>query len=153
MNHTRRRGFTLMELLIVVSIILILAAIAIPNVQSARIHTLETAATRHIGVMHTAQTQYFSQYGRFAASLAELGPPSTAESGPSGASLIPPDLAQGEKGGFRFHLQATPTGYSISVAPVTFDVTGRRTFFSDQTLIIRQNPGREPAGPQSKVIG
>ncbi|MGD1069183.1 MAG: hypothetical protein ABSB15_03500 [Bryobacteraceae bacterium] len=55
--------------------------------------------------IHTAETQYYSQHGRYAASLAELGK----------AGLIGRDLAKGEKGGFRFTLRPTATSYTIQL--------------------------------------
>ncbi len=150
--HTRRRGFSLIELLIVIAIILIIAAIAVPKLDKARMHTQEMAAIRHIGTIHTAQTQYYSQFGRYAKSLQELGPPASGAPGPNAADLIPGDLASGEKSGYQFILQASPTGYTINANPVTFNSTGRRTFYSDQSLVIRENWGQEPADANSPEI-
>jgi len=147
-----RQGFTLIELLIVIAIILIIAAIALPKLDKARMHTQEMAAIREIATIHTAQTQYYSQFGRYAKSLQELGPPASGEAGPAAADLIPGDLAKGEKSGYRFILQPTPTGYSINANPVVYNSTGRRTFYSDQTLVIRQNWGQEPADANSEEI-
>ena len=153
MNRNRRRfGFSLMELLIVIAIILIILAIAVPKFDKARMHAQEMAALRHIGTLHSAQTQYYSQFGRNAASLAELGPPASGQAGPSGADLIPSDLASGNKGGYLFVLTTSPTGYTINANPAVFQSTGRRTFFSDQTLVIRENWGQEPATGNSKEI-
>jgi type IV pilus assembly protein PilA len=141
-----------MELLIVVAILLIIASIAAPKLNEARMHAQEMAAIRQIGTLHTAQTQYFSQFGRNAQSLAELGPPSSGQPGPAGADLIPGDLALGVKTGYQFTLQGTPTGYMVNANPVTYKSTGRRTFFSDQSLVIRENWGQEPANVSSKEI-
>ncbi|MBM3810846.1 MAG: prepilin-type N-terminal cleavage/methylation domain-containing protein [Acidimicrobiia bacterium] len=147
-----RRGFSLMELLIVVAILLIIAAIAVPRLNTARMHTQEMAAVRQLTTIHTAQTQYFSQFGRYATTLAELGPPASGQPGPAGADLIPGDLAAGEKTGYKFILQGTPTGYALTANPVSFGSTGRRTFFSDQSLVVRENWGQEPATASSKEI-
>lgn len=154
-NHGRRRrmrGFSLIEIMIVVAIILVIASIAIPKINQQRMQAHEMAAIRTITTIHTAQTQYFSQFGRYATTLAELGPPASGQPGPSAADLIPGDLAQGTKSGYNFTLTGTPTGYSITAVPVAFNNTGRRTFYSDQTLVIRQNWGQEPANAQSKEI-
>jgi type IV pilus assembly protein PilA len=147
-----RRGFSLIELLIVVAIILILASIAVPKLNQNRMHTQETAAIRQIGTIHTAQTQYYSQFGRYAANLAELGPPTSGQAGAAAADLIPGDLAQGKKTGFTFTVQGGPNGYQVTAVPDVFNNTGRRSFFSDQTLVIRENWGAEPATVTSNEI-
>jgi prepilin-type N-terminal cleavage/methylation domain-containing protein len=151
-NDDRRRGFSLIELLIVIAIILIIAAIAVPKLDKARMHTQEMAAIQQIRTIHTAQTQYYSQFGRYAKTLEELGPPASGAPGPAAADLIPGDLAKGEKSGYRFILQATPTGYTINANPVVYNSTGRRSFFSDQTLVVRENWGQEPADANSPEI-
>ncbi len=148
----KRRGFSLIELLIVISIILIIAMIAAPKLGKTRMYSQEMAAIQHIKTLHTAQAQYYSQFGRYATSLAELGPPASGNAGPSAADLIPGDLASGEKGGYKFNLQATPTGYAINAEPTQFNTSGSRTFFSDQSLVIRQNYGPEPATVASPEI-
>lgn len=147
-----RRGFTLIEMLIVVAIVLIIAAVAIPRLDKARMQTQETAAVRQIQTLHTAQAQYYSQFGRYATKLEELGPPTSGQEGPSGAGLIPGDLAKGTKSGYIFLVQGGPGGYAINANPETFNATGRRTFFSDQTMVIRENWGAEPATANSGEI-
>jgi len=149
----RRRGFSLVELLIVIAIILIIAAIAVPKLNRTRMQAQEMAAVRHIIAIHQAQTQYYSTYGRFAASLAELGPPSGGGApGPNAADLLPADLASGEKQGYKYILAASPTGYTINANPVAFNNTGTRTFYSDQTLVVRQNYGEQPATASSPEL-
>jgi len=150
--NRKRRGFSLMELLIVIAIILIIAAIAVPKLDKARMYSHEMAAIRMIATVHTAQTQFYSQYGKFAANMAELGPPASGQASPSAADLIPGDLAAGNKSGYQFILQGGPNGYTINVNPVVYNSTGRRCFFSDQTLVIRENWGAEPATATSKEI-
>lgn len=156
MNQLARRrdsrGFSLIELLIVVAIILILAAIAAPKLNQNRMYTQETAAIRQIGTLHTAQTQYYSQFGRYATILAELGPPASGQAGAQAADLIPGDLALGSKTGYKFTVTGGPAGYVVSAVPEAFGNTGRRTFYSDQTLVIRENWGQEPATMASKEI-
>ena len=151
-RRTRRPGFSLVELLIVIAIILIILAMALPKLTSARMHSQEMAAIAQMRTIHTAQTQYFSQFGRYATSLVELGPPTSGQAGPNGADLIPGDLAVGIKTGYTFTMQGTPQGYSINAIPTTFGTTGRRTFFSDQNMVIRENWGGEPANASSKEI-
>jgi type IV pilus assembly protein PilA len=144
-----RRGFTLIELLIVIAIIVILISAAAPKFSQILMNAKETAAMRHIATIHTAQAQYSSQFGKYATSLAELGPPTSGTAGPAGSDLIPDDLAKGVKGGYKFTLEGTPTGYKVTAVPEAYGNTGRRTFFSDQTMVLRENWGQEPASANS----
>ncbi len=148
----RRRGFSLIELLIVISIILIIAMIAAPKLGRTRMYSQEMAAIQHVKTIHTAQAQYYSQFGRYAVSLIELGPAASGKPGPQAADIIPGDLALGDKGGYKFTLQAIPTGYAVNAEPTQYNTSGSRTFFSDQSLVIRNNYGPEPATASSPEI-
>jgi prepilin-type N-terminal cleavage/methylation domain-containing protein len=147
-----RRGFSLIELLIVIAIILIIAAIAVPKMNKQIMAAHEMAAIREIGTIHTGETQYYSQFGRYAQNLAELGPPASGAASPAAADLLPKNLADGKASGFIFTLVGTPTGYSITAVPEQFGSSGSRTFFSDQTLVVRQNYTAEPATLASPEI-
>jgi len=151
-KRRRTRGFSLIELLIVIAIILIIATIALPKLNRARMYAQETAAIKTIQTIHTAQTQYFSQFGKFAASLTELGPPASGQANAAAADLIPPDLSTGDKGGYKYTLVGSPSGYTINAIPTAYGSTGSRTFFSDQSLVIRENYGQEPATDKSKEL-
>ena len=148
-QNRRRRGFSLIELMIVIAIILIIATIALPKLNRAKMYAHETAAIKTLQTIHTAQTQYQSQFGRFATSLTELGPPQSGQPGPQSADLIDNNLAAGEKSGYKFIVTGNQSGYVISAVPVAYNSTGSRTFYSDQTMQIRQNYGPEPATAQS----
>lgn len=156
MNHTRRqllrKGFSLIELLIVIAIILIIAAIAVPKLDKAKMNTQEMAAIRQIVAIHTAQTQYYSQFSKYAANLAELGPPPNKQPGPNGADLLPGDLALGKKTGYKFTVEGAQGGYAVHADPETYNATGRRSFYSDQTMVIRENWGNQPATAESPEI-
>ncbi len=153
MNQNRkRRGFSLIELMIVIAIILIIATIALPKLNRAKMYAHETAAIKTMQTIHTAQTQYQSQFGRFATSLTELGPPQSGQPGPQSADLIDNNLASGEKSGYKFTVTGNQAGYVISAVPVAYNSTGSRTFYSDQTMQIRQNYGPEPATAQSPEL-
>ena len=158
-QSTRRRflrgseqGFSLIELLIVIAIILIIAAIAIPKLNVARMNAQEMAAVSEMRTIHTAQIQYYSQFGKYASTLAELGPPTSGTAGPQASDLISKALADGKKSGYIYTVTATPLGYNINANPEAFGNTGRRTFFSDQTQEIRQNWGKEAATASSEVL-
>ena len=153
-NRNRsRRGFSLIELMIVVAIILVIAMVAVPKMNKALMNAREMGAIREITAIHTAQTQYYSTYGRFAQNLQELGPPTGGTDGPAGANLLPSSLSNGKKGGHIFTVAATQTGYSVTVVPEHFNTDGSRTFYSDQTLEVHENHSAEPATAQSPIIG
>ena len=145
----RSAGFSLIELLIVIAIILILVGIAVPRFNSARMEANETAVINEIRSIHTAQTQYLSQFGNYATTLAQLGPPASGGPGPQAADLLPNSLVSGDKDGYLFTLTATPAGYSVNANPKTYNSTGRRTFYSDQTMTIHQNWSAEPSNASS----
>jgi type IV pilus assembly protein PilA len=151
-NTRRNRGFSLIELLIVIAIILIIVTVALPKLNNATRFAHEAAAIKAIQTIHTVQVQYNSQYGRFAASLTELGPPASGAATASAADLIDSGLAQGEKSGYKFTLTPTQGGYIINASPMTYGGTGSRTFYSDQSMVIRQNYGPEPATASSKEL-
>jgi type IV pilus assembly protein PilA len=153
-RRTSQRGFSLIELLIVIAIILIILSIALPQMSKSRMHAQEMAAIAEIGTIQKAQVQYYSQFGQYATALTQLGPPSSsgAAEGPQAAGLIPASLANGSGSGFTFTLSQTPTGYALTAVPKAFGSTGRRTFYSDQTGIIRENWGQDPATAQSPEL-
>ena len=148
----RRRGFSLIELLIVIAIILIIIMIAAPRLSRARMYAQETAAIAAVKTIHTVQVQYYSQYGKYATSLQELGPPASGAASPAAADLIQNDLASGEKQGYKFTVTGTPGGYIVNANPSTYNSSGSRTFWSDQSMTIRQNYGQEPATANSPEV-
>jgi type IV pilus assembly protein PilA len=148
-----RRGFSLIELLIVIAIILIIAAIAMPKLTSARMYAYEMAAIRTLVTLNTAQTQYFSTYGRYATSLAEMGPPPGGATATAAAGdLITTDLAAGMKSGYKFTMVGSPQGYAVNAEPQVFNTTGKRSFFTDQSTVIREHTGNEPASVNDPEI-
>ena len=148
----RHRGFSLIELLIVIAIILIIVTVALPKLNNATRYAHETAAIKAIQTIHTMQVQYNSQYGHYAASLTELGPPASGAATASSADLIDSGLAAGEKSGYKFTMTGNQGGYQISATPVAYGNTGSRTFYSDQSMAIRENDGPEPATASSKEM-
>ena len=152
-RRSHQHGFSLIELIVVIAIIFVLLAIAIPNAMNVRRNTLEAIVMREIQTIHQAQVQYMSQFGKYAGGLEELGPPKSGSEGPRAANLIPASLASGEKDGYLFTLKETPEGYVINANPKVFGSTGRRTFYLDQNGVIHHNWGPEPATTNSPEIG
>jgi len=152
LNRRNRRGFSLIELLIVIAIILIIITIAVPKYQKTQMFMKETAAIKAIQTIHQMEVQFQSQYGRYAVSLTELGPPASGAPSPASADLIGNDLAQGTKQGYKFTLTGNQGGYVIIAIPEVYGSSGSRTFYSDQTMVIRQNYGPEPATVNSKEL-
>ena len=141
----RQRGFSLIELLIVVAIILIIAAIAIPNLLRSRIAANEASAVGSIRTINTSEITYNTSYPTvgFACSLGSMGPPSGSTSASStAAGLLDSNLANGTKSGYSFVLACIGTGvptvnYQVTAAPVSPGVTGQRYFCSDTSGVIK----------------
>ena len=134
----QQKGFSLIELLIVVAIILIIAAIAIPNLLRAKIAANEASAVGSLRTMNTASVAYSTSYGNYPPTLASLGPASTPSS--TTADLIDSVLCTGTKSGYNFAWSAGSSNqsYSISATPVSTS-TGQRGFYTDQSGVIRAN--------------
>ncbi len=145
----KQTGFSLIELLIVVAIILILAAIAIPNLIQSKMTANEASAVQTLRDINTAESVYSVQFGLgFSQDLPSLGGTSgTATS--TNALLIPDPVAQAPntKDGFKFSYVVTgnngpggaPSNYTVNADPITAGSTGRRWFFTDESFVIHFN--------------
>lgn len=151
-------GFSLIELLIVVAVILIIAAIAIPNFVRSKMAANEASAVQNLRNITTAEYLYSSTYGiNFSANLVSLsGSTATADSGH--AELIDQVLAGGLKSGYSFGYSPGPvdaqghvTTYALNASPLVPGSTGQRYFYTDQTGVIRWN-GSTAAGATDAAI-
>jgi prepilin-type N-terminal cleavage/methylation domain-containing protein len=140
-----RRGFSLIELLIVIAIILVIITVAVPPYQRAQMLAREMAASKAVQTIQTDEVIYQSQYGHFASSLRQLGPPDAGPSIAAAAGLISGALASGTLGGYKFTLTGTADTYAITASPVAFGSSGVKSFYLDQTGILRAAEGQEPA--------
>jgi len=143
----KQAGFSLIELLIVVAIILIIAAIALPNLMAARMSANEASAVQSLRTIQSAETAYATTFPSvgFSATLANLGGGGGAActATPAQACLIDSILAGGNKSGYVIVWTGdglTPSvSYNINADPSVRGGTGRRSFFTNYPGVIRYN--------------
>lgn len=156
-RHARSRatssGFTLMELLIVISIIVILMLIAIPTANTIRKHTDEVSAQKSLQTIEQAQSMYATNYpvNGFACTLQALaGEPSSGPPSPTSAQLISGQLTTGIKDGYIFNISNCTkvtvnntdriTGYTLTAVPATPGKTGDRGFCLESGGAMKADP-------------
>ncbi len=154
----QQKGFSLIELLIVVAIILIIAAIAIPNLMRSKIAANESSAVGSVRTITTAEITYSSTWGTgFAAGLTQLGGAAPCAAATAAAAcLIDPLLSTGPltKSGYVFNAAGTLPdaagnfqGFEVNGTPSTVQTTGVRAFCADQTGVVRfVSPGAAAIG-------
>jgi len=132
-----------MELMIVVALILIIAAVAIPRLIDAKMNANEASAVASIRAIGQAEVQYAAAYGGFADSLANLGGAEPCNKSAETACLLDQSLAAGAKSGYNFSAIGSGLGHGpnsafvASAAPVEFDRSGRRMFCATEKNVIR----------------
>jgi type IV pilus assembly protein PilA len=165
-TQKEQQGFSLIELLIVVAIILIIAAIAIPNLLRSRLAANQASAVASIRTLNTAAMAYQSSFGNgFPPTLAAIGSGAGTSITCTNAGLIDAVLMSGAKSGYAFALSAGQTqvnsssstcaagygysdGYMVVAVPVTQGSTGQTSYCSDASGVIRSNPtGAVNTGP------
>ena len=148
----KQKGFSLIELLIVVAIILIIAAIAIPNLLRSRMAANEASAVGSVRTINTSEVTYAATYPDvgFADTLAKLGGAAPCTAAAANACLLDSALSSAVdathlKSGYYFTVSnagaaSTPQStYDVKGDPGTRGQTGQRSFFSDQSGVIRYN--------------
>ena len=141
-----RKGFSLIELLLVVTVILIISAIAVPNFLRSRQRANEASAVASIRVINTAALTYSLTYPNlgYPASLATLGGNNPCTASSTQACLMDDLLAQGAKSGYSYVWAgdgAVPSvTYVVTGTPQVVGSSGQRMFCTDQTGVIRYDP-------------
>jgi prepilin-type N-terminal cleavage/methylation domain-containing protein len=151
--RNKQKGFSLIELLIVVAIILIIAAIAIPNLIRSKMAANEASAVATLRTINTAEVVYSSTYNvsTVFGTLKQLGtngstttcsagaaPPTSANACLIDGAIEAAGTAPG-KSGYLLTVTLASNGYAANNNPTSVGSTGVRYFYSDQSLVIRQN--------------
>jgi prepilin-type N-terminal cleavage/methylation domain-containing protein len=156
------KGFALIELLVVVAVIMIVAAIAIPNLLRAKGAANSTSAVSTLKTINTAEQMYFTSCATYAPDLLALGPPSTAGATPGCTDAAPADLVDAVVAGLSAtnaksnyiltYAAGTANGsYTILADPDTSIPLNPNHYFTDQSGVIRLSVG-SAAGVTSTPI-
>jgi type IV pilus assembly protein PilA len=139
----KHSGFSLIELLIVVAIILIISAIAIPSYMRSRMQANEASAVGSLRMINTAAVTYSSTYVDvgFPPDLVDMGGANPCTASSTTACLLDELVSSGTKSGYSFVWVgdgATPSvAYTANATPLVVGSSGQRMFCTDQTGVIR----------------
>jgi len=167
----KQKGFSLIELLIVVAIILIIAAIAIPNLLRARMAANESSAVASVRTINSAEVTYNSTYPTvgFAPALVNLGPGGIAVACPNPATSTSSCLIDGVlaangnpansgKSGYQFTtgvgtvVNALNVGYTVKAVPNSIGQTGQRGFCSEEDAVVRWDPAGVCSNTEAGIL-
>jgi prepilin-type N-terminal cleavage/methylation domain-containing protein len=153
-----QKGFSLIELLLVVAVILIISAIAVPNFLRSRLRANEASAVASLRVINTAAVTYSITYPDmgFPAQLSILGGANPCSSSSAQACLLDDILAQGTKAGYLFVWTGdglTPSvNFTLTGTPQTAGASGQNMYCTDQTGIIYYDPSGAGCSNASLVL-
>jgi len=154
----KQKGFSLIELLIVIAIILIIAAIAVPNLLRSKMAANEASAVGSTRVINNGQALYSTTYPDVGyTTLAQLGRASPCTPAAATACIVDDVIASGGvKSGYTFKSApgagAPAVAFTANGTTVTFGTTGTRNFFSDQSFVIRYNTAAGDAAVTDKAL-
>ncbi|MGA2990614.1 MAG: type II secretion system protein [Candidatus Korobacteraceae bacterium] len=149
---SKQKGFSLIELLIVVTVIMVISAIAVPNFLRSRLAANEASAVRGLRTIGTAETAYVASYGpNYSADLASLGGTSCTIPLSTAACLIDDGLAHAtspdtSRSGFYYtYAISSSVGYTLNSDPAYWNKTGSKHFYADASGVIRSTSANTPA--------
>lgn len=152
------RGFSLIELLLVVAVILIISAIAIPSFLRSRMRANEASAVASLRVINTAALTYSTTYpaAGYPAQLAHLGGANPCVAVSTQACLVDDALAQGSKDGYSFLWIGdglTPSfSFTLAASPQVLGSSGQNMYCTDQTGLIRYETSGKDCGTASPAL-
>lgn len=152
----KQKGFSLIELLIVVAIIMVIAAIAIPALLRSKITANQSSAVGSLRSLNTSCTSYSTSYGQYPAALGNLGPVGSGGTATStSADLIDIVLASGVKSGYTFIYTpgTADQSYTLTATPIALGSSGQNMYFTDQSGVIRVDTSGTGASAASTPIG
>ncbi|MFA5039125.1 MAG: hypothetical protein WC732_05530 [Candidatus Omnitrophota bacterium] len=139
-----RSGFTLVEIMVIIAVIIVIGAIGIPGLMRSRVNANEASAVAALKTLSAASVTYRAAHTSYPSKLSEL-----YQEG--GAQYIDSILASGSRQGYNYTLSGDEDGFNLTAVPAKPGITGTRYFFVDTDGVIRSSTGG-PADAESPAI-